>query len=254
MTILVGYTPASACTGSASPGARALMDWFLDTYPAGRNDGIYNCRPMRGGTLFSIHAEGRAVDLGTPLTGGPPAWGTDLARQLVDNSAELGVQCVIWDRRIWSGARPAEGWRPYGGVDPHDTHLHVELTRAAGRDLTVATISDVLAPAPPPKPAPAPRGPTDMAHTVSYAGTVWLIDAGTRRKVPDPDFLEPLRAAGIADVTDKVKDVKKYLGWWPYATAGDDQAAAILAAVTAAQAAGGTPEQIAKAVVAEIAS
>lgn len=250
MTILVGYTPASACTGSATPGARALMDWFLDTYP-GRNDGIYNCRPMRGGTLFSIHAEGRAVDLGTPLTGGPPAWGTALAQQLVDNSAEIGVQCVIWDRRIWSGARPAEGWRVYGGVDPHDTHLHVELTRAAGLALTAALISDVLAPAPP-APTPAPRGTNDMGHTCIYFGTRWWIDAaGRRRRIPNPDFHNNLIKAGTPDIGDVSKD---YLGWFPYATEGADQAAAILAAITAAQTPGATAEQIAAAVIAEIAS
>lgn len=101
-------------------------------------------------------------------------------------------------------------------------------------------------------PAPAlPKGTPDM-HTCSYAGTVWLIDgAGRRRKVYDPAVLGPLRKAGVPDIGEVDK---AYLGYWPYATEGDDQTAMILAAVKAAQAAGGTPEQIADAVVAELAS
>lgn len=245
--ILVGYTPASACTGGPTLGAQALMAWFLDTFADGRNDGIYNCRAMRGGTFFSIHAEGRAVDLGTPLTGKPPAWATVLAEALVAFSAELGVQCVIWNRRIWSGARSAEGWRPYSGVDAHTTHLHVELTREAGRSLTTALIRDVFAPAAP-SPTPATKGPNDMGHTCVYAKTRWWIDAaGRRRRIPNPDFHNNLIKAGTPDIGEVTKD---YLGWFPYATEGADQAEAILAAVKA----GGTPEQIAAAVVAEIAS
>ena len=85
-------------------------------------------------------------------------------------------------------------------------------------------------------------------HTCSYAGTVWLIDGtGRRRKVHDPAFMPFYKAAGIPHIGDVSKG---YLGSWPYATASDDQAEAILAAVKA----GGTPEQIAAAVVAEIAS
>lgn len=98
------------------------------------------------------------------------------------------------------------------------------------------------APTPPP---PAPKGTPDM-HTCSYAGTAWLID-GSRRKVPDPAFMTYLKAAGIRHVGEVSKD---YLGWWPYSTTGDDQTAAILAAVKA----GGTPEQIADAVIAELVS
>lgn len=35
------------------------------------------------------------------------------------------VKYVIWNRRIWSKARNSEGWRFYGGSNPHTKHMHV---------------------------------------------------------------------------------------------------------------------------------
>lgn len=34
---------------------------------------------------------------------------------------------IIWNRRIWSRKREAEGWRPYTGPNPHDKHVHVSI-------------------------------------------------------------------------------------------------------------------------------
>jgi hypothetical protein len=141
-----GYVGARSCTGGPQPGARALMSWFLGAYAArgARNDGIYNCRNQRGAKVLSIHCEGRAADLGCKAG---DSWAQALANLLVAKSKELGVQCVIYNRRIWSGAYPSAGWRPYHGTDPHTTHLHVELSWASARSLTVARIKSVLTPA-----------------------------------------------------------------------------------------------------------
>lgn len=38
------------------------------------------------------------------------------------------VKYVIWNRRIWSLARDAEGWRPYNGPSPHTHHCHVSCS------------------------------------------------------------------------------------------------------------------------------
>lgn len=144
MGIYVGYEGARSCTGMAQPGCTALMSWYLGAY--GRlgavNSGIYNCRNVRGGSTTSLHGEGRADDLGVrPYSA---AYGTALADKLRLNSAELGIQCIIWNRRIWSGSYPHAGWRPYNGVNPHVDHLHVELSWHAARTLTVAHIQAVL--------------------------------------------------------------------------------------------------------------
>ena len=39
---------------------------------------------------------------------------------------------VIWDRRIISRDRVAEGWRPYSGSNPHTKHLHLSVTTDPG--------------------------------------------------------------------------------------------------------------------------
>lgn len=101
-----------------------------------------NCRAVRGGTTTSLHGEGRAVDLGINPHSAP--WGSELAELLRTNSAELGIQCVIWDRRIWSGSQPHAGWRPYRGVNPHRDHIHAELSWGAARGLTAAGVAGVL--------------------------------------------------------------------------------------------------------------
>ena len=52
------------------------------------------------------------------------------------NAKTLGVEYLIWQGRIWSVARSAEGWRAYGGGGMHDPtavtgghydHLHFTI-------------------------------------------------------------------------------------------------------------------------------
>jgi hypothetical protein len=137
------YEPAEECADGPTPGARALMAWFLGAYGpvGGRNGGIFGCRTIAGTDVLSVHAEGRADDL---MTGGA-GWGRTLADALVVNSGMLGVQLVIHNRRVWSCSAPDAGWRDYHGINPHTDHLHVELTRAAASTLTAAYINTVLA-------------------------------------------------------------------------------------------------------------
>jgi hypothetical protein len=158
MTVHVGYQPAKACTDGPTPGALALMSWLIAIYGSrgGKNLGIFNCRTVRGGTTTSLHGEGRALDFGINPHGA--RYGTELAEQLRANSAELGVQCIIWNRRIWSGSYPQAGWRTYSGVNPHVDHLHVELSWDAARTLTAARVAQVLGGPPPAAPLAAPSG------------------------------------------------------------------------------------------------
>lgn len=136
------------------------MAWFLGVYAArgGKNLGIFNCRPVRGSTsTTSLHGEGRAVDFGINPHGAQ--YGTDLANRLMNNSAALGIQCIIWNRRIWSGSYATQGFRPYSGVNPHVDHLHVELSRAAAANLTAARAAQIMATAAPVPPAGNPTSP-----------------------------------------------------------------------------------------------
>lgn len=149
MSLYAGYQPATRCTGGPTPGAKALMSWFLGAYGArgGINLGIYNCRSVAGSSTTSLHGEGRAVDLGINPHGA--AYGGEVAELLRVNSAELGVQCVIWNRRIWSGSYPTAGWRAYTGTNAHVDHVHVELSKAAAQSLTAAKVAQILKPATP---------------------------------------------------------------------------------------------------------
>lgn len=148
MTINTGaYVGAKSCTSGPQPGAWGAMDYFLSAYKSkgGVNTGIYNCRSVRGGRTTSLHGEGRAADFGIrPYSAG---YGTALARALVAYSKELGIQCVIWNRGIWSSSYPHSGFRRYSGVASHTDHIHVEFTWArakAGRAETAKHFAKVL--------------------------------------------------------------------------------------------------------------
>jgi hypothetical protein len=147
MAIYSGYQPAAACTSGPTPGAKALMSWYLGAYKArgGTNLGIYNCRTVRGASTTSLHGEGRAVDFGINPHGA--GYGDEVAELLRTRSKELGVQCVIWRRRIWSGSYPDKGFRAYSGTNPHLDHIHAELSWAAARTLTAAKVAQILSPA-----------------------------------------------------------------------------------------------------------
>jgi len=134
---------SSNCSGGPQPGASALMNWCLTNYQASKNLGIYNCRTVRGSTAPSMHGEGRAIDVGFPvLNRKAHADGSRLLEDLAKHAGDLGLQCIIWNRRIYS-ARSPRG-RKYTGTNPHIDHLHIELTREAAKHLTPQRIAQVL--------------------------------------------------------------------------------------------------------------
>jgi len=146
MTLFRGYEPADQAhvTTGPQPGALALMAWFLDTYrvAGGQDLGIWGVRDIAGSDQLSVHAEGRADDMGVPVG---VTWAQGLADELVAFSGELGIQGVIYNRRQWfANLNPTGAWSPYTGSDPHTGHLHVELSRHAAATLTAAQIYAVL--------------------------------------------------------------------------------------------------------------
>ncbi len=136
-----GWEQATRCSASATPGAQALMRFIMEQYArkGAMNWGIYNCRTVRGGTTTSCHGEGRALDVGFPV--GDPD-GNEVLRRLLKVPGRLGIQAIIYERRIYSKVSP--GGRPYTGVAPHFDHLHIELTREAGQKLTYETVRRAL--------------------------------------------------------------------------------------------------------------
>jgi hypothetical protein len=123
------------------------MDWAVHDFRQGaRNYGIYNCRSVRGSTNRSVHGEGRALDVGFSGVGNPA--GTRLVQALLPHVGTLGIQMIIWNRRIYSARYPRGA--AYTGVNPHTDHVHIELTWDAARRLTRARVQQVVRP-----PAPA---------------------------------------------------------------------------------------------------
>ncbi|MDQ1605007.1 MAG: hypothetical protein QOE01_2852 [Actinomycetota bacterium] len=86
----------------------------------------------------SAHYEGRAIDVFfRPIDTKHRAAGWVTAQFLVAHAADLHVATVIFNARIWSAQRSAEGWRPYvlppderdNAVLMHRDHVHVDVIR-----------------------------------------------------------------------------------------------------------------------------
>ncbi|MCA0437826.1 MAG: M23 family metallopeptidase [Actinobacteria bacterium] len=104
-------------------------------------DTSWACYSPRPGTR-SEHPLGRACDLtfGNAIGHHPtPAQleaGWAVTNWMKDHAEPLGVEYLIWQGRIWSLARDAEGWRDYTGGGMHDPdditgghydHLHITV-------------------------------------------------------------------------------------------------------------------------------
>lgn len=153
------------CSGGAQPGAVALLEVILRRHPRARSLGIYNCRPVRNGSSPSIHGNGRADDIDPGNDYDPE--GDQIAAALVSAAPQLGVQRIIWNRRIWDQRR---GWHPYTGpAGDHADHIHVELTVEAARTLTMTAVMAAFGqPRAPRKDSAVPTAkPTDR---VAYLG------------------------------------------------------------------------------------
>lgn len=107
-------------------GTRALLDVLLFLFGAlGVTDlGIYNRRKVRGGSSWSIHAVGRAFDLGIPNK----ALGDRIFLLLIRAAPKLGLCEIIWWGQRWTAEN---GVQPYYGVDNHHTHIHGAQTQEA---------------------------------------------------------------------------------------------------------------------------
>ncbi|MFJ8635304.1 S8 family serine peptidase [Streptomyces sp. NPDC093568] len=196
-----GTTP---CATEVPPGmVRFVNEWLLPTFGR-RRHGIVACRPITGGARKSLHAEGRAVDY--YLDASEPA---DLAvataiidRLLAPDAAgvpdallrRLGVQEIIWNRRIWSTVRDRGKpmTREYKGANPHTDHIHIGLHRPGARGETSywrgcdrpGATGTVVAPKVVPAPASAPSvasRPAPGTAGRSPEGTNYVVYAGEIR-------------------------------------------------------------------------
>lgn len=136
----VRYDKATGPGSGPQPGALALRDHWRATTGLG-DLGIFNPRRIRGGTAWSVHATGRAVDLAANAnTPTQKAKADAYCNFLIRHAVTLQVQYLIWNRRSW---KPGRGWRRYTGLHAHKDHIHVELNRNGARKVTVPMLEQL---------------------------------------------------------------------------------------------------------------
>ena len=117
----------------------------------------------------SEHCVCRAVDVFASLYGARRG----LFEVLVSHAAQLGVQSVIADGRVWGFGEARE--REYTGPDPHTSHVHVGITRKAAATLSLDLCRSVLgAPKGQRTPAADRKGTAvDPKDIAAIASAVW---------------------------------------------------------------------------------
>lgn len=195
---MAGWTPpvgAMGCSDGPQVGTSALAVALLGTYgPLGAvSQGIFNCRKIGGSDRWSLHAEGRAFDLGV---GWPPsALGDQVLEQLLEVPGELYLQRVIYNRHLYDVQSPRG--RPFNDGDPHTTHLHIEQSWAGAHDLTESVA--ILALVPPDTDEDEPMVLLrQLDHPTST--TYWLLAGGKRIYLANYTNVMALRDAGAATI------------------------------------------------------
>ncbi len=250
-----GYQKQTVCSPTAKPGTVKLKNLLLKTYPGTRNLGISRACSA-GGT--SEHKEGRGLDWGVRVNSTSErakanaflTWllKTDGAGNKAANARRLGVMYVIWNKRIWGAYAANQGWRPYGGSNPHTDHVHISLSRAGGAGTTsfwtgrvngtgttpttgtADTSGNIRPPAPPAPPAsplvPAPRPGATLATGIALedetvvvaptragALTRAALRAGERYRVEVRGTWRWNRVSGSE--ADAECSVTRGTDWWP---------------------------------------
>jgi hypothetical protein len=83
----------------------------------------------------SEHKEGRAWDWGIPASADVEGFLSWMLDNNAENARRAGIMYLIYNRQAWRSYKDPH-WADYTGVDPHDTHIHISLSRAGGAGLT----------------------------------------------------------------------------------------------------------------------
>ena len=149
--------PAVACAEHAQPGTFALYRWIMGRQWAGymprriagagtlHDRELIACRPKDNvpGNSYSLHADGRAMDVGMPTIDGQyrKVCGDAIWRFCVDHQDALGIQSIVfWEHDLDSDGNTT----PFGGSNHHD-HIHIEQNKA-GAGLSAAQILQIVQP------------------------------------------------------------------------------------------------------------
>jgi len=195
------------CAGE-QPGMEALQAWMCLEHTLA-DSGTYVCKYISGSDppKRSFHAEGRAGDLsGYPL---PMSRG---ALFLVGHAEEIGVQEVIYDRRIWRSTY--QEWRKFTGKDPHTSHIHYAINWQAARRSTEAMLAVLAATKGRPVTQFSPEQLTQLKLVVTATIREHMGDLGhtSAGKPVTPSFVNAARRAVDLERVARKADVGKAEG------------------------------------------
>jgi hypothetical protein len=169
--MVIQYDPVVAppCVQQAQRGTFALYKWILarkwgnpaiyvrrikDDLDGLPTDGsfkprepnpyeIVSCRPKdnKPGNSYSIHGDGRAMDVGMPIVNGSyqKYIGDTIAALMIKYSEQLKIQSMVFHEHDWN---PRDGWTSFGGSN-HRDHIHIEQNWEGSR-LSEAQILTIL--------------------------------------------------------------------------------------------------------------
>lgn len=205
---LSAYQGQKMCSPTAKPGVVAFRDLLLASYPGTRSMGISRACAVGG---RSEHKEGRAFDWGVNVARpAERAAADDMLRWLLAtdrhgngfaNARRLGVQYVIWNKRIWSSYAPT--WRAYSGPSPHTDHVHVSFNWPGANKQTsfwtgrvVNATAATVPSAPPVSTGPVPpRAPTrTVAPPPVRDDQTWTVPANRPQGSSSPGSVQEGRS------------------------------------------------------------
>lgn len=115
---------AKACQPGTLALGQALEVVWRDFISMRGAYGCWNPRRIEGSSSWSLHAEGRAIDVGVPAALHQSGW--ECACILVDQRKKLGTMRVFWDGHMWSTEKRTQ-WTPISPrLNQHRDHIHVE--------------------------------------------------------------------------------------------------------------------------------
>ncbi len=206
---LAGYVGQSTCSPAAKPGTAAFANLLLRTYRNSRSLGISRSCGVGG---KSEHKEGRAFDWGVNVRSKADRASVKalmhwlLKRDRFGNryamARRLGIQYMIWNRRIWGAYSAGSGWRKYTGSNPHTDHVHFSMSWAGARKKTSFwnprsfPNNSGSAPSRPgkPKPKPTPAVPTRPSGQHDYPHPT-PDERRTTHAIPEPRAPRTLEGA-----------------------------------------------------------
>ena len=197
---VVGYQPPPpGFQGKCCNTATAIKDWLVNNSNGNfYYNGCYGYKKIQGTKTPSVHGTGRAIDISV-RNARVGSGQNNMMTALIDNylmqrPCTLGIQRMIWQRKIWDATDPNvpwANWRTFTGTQSHNDHLHLEITPAKCSQFRYPDVVAVFQTVGPPSvvlpnggsypkdPELPPTAPTPVVNDPTPADTNTGSDTGT---------------------------------------------------------------------------